>query len=211
MPTFYTDIDFVLNYYAIPFFNVARDRLNKNIKDSDISEYSIRSIPRMEDALSHSKALYGMTEEDIRFCVKYADEDQVCYPTSFGISLAKFLKRRKKEGHDVRVLTSRYYDRRAGQTIVDKTLGPDIPVFFCDTKNKPLIIKENSFYFEDHPVAAILAARQCADNRVIVPDWPWNRHEIEKAREEEGLGNILCLDPVSMNFILDTDKHEEIF
>lgn len=211
MNRYYTDIDFVLHYYANPFFQMASTLYGIEIDKNSVTEEEIRKIFHMRDGLSHHSTLNGMSYEQIEECVRYTDHSKKWEPTSFGRILGNFLGKKRQEGHEVIAVTARKYDRPAAQEIVKQALGFSVPVFCCDTLEKHLIIHdhgcEKAFYFEDHPIAAKNVAEKFREeSKVFVPDWPWNRKYIQEAYKE--LSNLILIHPKDIieKFGTDTES-----
>lgn len=96
MIRYYTDIDFVLHYYAKPFFQMAQTFYGIKVDEKTVTEEEIRKIFHMRDVLSHHSTLNGMTYEQLEECVHYTDHSKKWIPTSFGRTLGLFLGANKK-------------------------------------------------------------------------------------------------------------------
>lgn len=202
---YYTDIDFVLHYYAETYYEEVIKKYKIDMDMNLVSEESIRKIEEMDNPLGRGGSFCGLDSVDIDECVFLADQSSKWVPTSFGKQLGNFLGDKARSGSEVFVITARKNNRQVAEKIITQALGISVPVFCCNTENKHLIMNtngcDNAIYIEDHSIAAIGAATTLGSSgNVIVPSWPWNKKRITDAN----IDNIYLTDPEN---ILDTIEY----
>ena len=171
----YTDLDYVLHHYTPDMLDVCYSLFGRF--DISVSECDRLSF---DSPFCYAKNQIPLTEEMVSKAVSKIDEDFCRWlPTDWGRTLAEALKKRITDhGDELRVITSRSSWRYA-MKIVDEMFGEGIPLYTCESKNKHLIIEDNSILFEDHSEIINNVLKRNKNTYVIYPLWAWNRGKIE--------------------------------
>lgn len=171
----YTDLDYVLHHYTPDILDVCYSLFGRfDISASECDRLSFDS------PFCYAKKKVPLSEEMIDKAVFKVDEDFCRWlPTDWGRTLAEALKQRVTDhGDELRVITARSSWRYAIK-IVNEMFGEGIPLYACESKNKHLIIEDNSILFEDHAGIINNTLGKNPNTFVIYPLWAWNRGKIK--------------------------------
>jgi hypothetical protein len=171
----YTDLDYVLHHYTPDMLDVCYKLFgNHAVSSNDVDRFSYSS------PFSYLKKKIKLTDEMIDQIVYVVDRDRAFWnPTPWGKILARSLINCMNNGDEVRIITARSTWRHAGR-VVKEILGEDVPLFTCRSRNKHLIIEDNSIYFEDASFIINNVLEKNKNTYAFCPLWAWNKNKIDE-------------------------------